>query len=59
MENKTINLQMVAKVAKALQELCPKMVFVGGATISLYTNDSGGDDVRTTSDIDMTIHPCF
>ena len=35
MENKRINLRMVAAVAKGLQELRSKMVFVGGAVISL------------------------
>jgi len=35
MENKTINIQTIAEVAKGLEELCRKMVFVGGAVISL------------------------
>jgi len=55
MENKRINLRMVAAVAKGLQELRSKMVFVGGAVISLYTDDPAADEVRPTSDIDMTI----
>ena len=55
MENKTINIQMVAKIAGALKDLLPKMVFVGGATISLYTDDKAADEIRPTSDIDMTV----
>ena len=55
MENKKINLRMVATVAKALQELRQRMIFVGGAVISLYTDDPAADEVRPTSDIDMTI----
>jgi len=35
MENKTINIGVVAKVAEALKELKKSMVFVGGAVVSL------------------------
>jgi hypothetical protein len=31
------------------------MVFVGGAVISLYTDDPATDEVRPTSDIDLTL----
>ncbi len=55
MENKTINIKLVAEVANALKELLPQMVFVGGATISLYTDDISADDIRPTGDIDMAI----
>ena len=55
MENKIINLKMVAEVAKGLQELLPEMVFVGGAVISLYTDDDAADELRPTVDIDMAI----
>lgn len=55
MENKTINIRMVADVAKALQDLNEKMVFVGGAVISVYTDDPAADEIRPTSDIDMAI----
>lgn len=46
---------MVAKIASALKDLLPKMVFVGGATISLYTDDRAAEEIRPTSDIDMTV----
>ena len=35
MENKTINIKLVAQVAEALKELKDQMVFVGGA-VSVY-----------------------
>lgn len=56
MHNKIINLGVVAKVAEGLQELKEKMVFVGGAVISLYTDDPAADEIRPTGDIDMTIN---
>ena len=59
MENKTINLALVAEVAKALEELKENMVFVGGATISLYTDDPAAGEIRPTSDIDMTIRVAY
>ena len=55
MENITINKALVKEVANALQELKEIMVFVGGATISLYTDDLAAHEIRPTSDIDMTI----
>ncbi|WNM20876.1 nucleotidyl transferase AbiEii/AbiGii toxin family protein [Flavobacterium capsici] len=56
MHNKIINLALVAQVAHGLQELKDKMVFVGGAVISLYTDDAAAEEIRPTSDIDMTIN---
>lgn len=55
MENKTINIKTVAEVAKALKDMLPQMVFVGGAVISLYTDDAAADEVRPTGDIDLAI----
>ena len=55
MENKTINLHTVAEVAKGLKELKDRMVFVGGAVISLYADDEAADEIRPTADVDMTI----
>jgi len=59
MDNKVINLALVAKVARALQELKDELVFVGGATISLYTDDPAAGEIRPTSDIDMTIRLAY
>lgn len=56
MPNKVINLAIVAQIAKGLQELNDKMVFIGGAVISLYTDDPSADEIRPTTDIDMTIN---
>jgi hypothetical protein len=56
MYNKVINLALVAQVAHGLKELKEKMVFVGGAVISLYTDDPAADEIRPTTDIDMTIN---
>ena len=56
MHNKVINLALVAQVANGLQELKDKMVFIGGAVISLYTDDPAAEEIRPTSDIDMTIN---
>jgi predicted nucleotidyltransferase len=56
MYNKVINLALVAQIAKGLKELNQKMVFIGGAVISLYTDDPAADEIRPTTDIDMTIN---
>ncbi|MBV5348315.1 hypothetical protein JZU61_01390, partial [bacterium] len=55
MQNKTINIQTIAEVAQGLKELLTKMVFVGGAVISLYTDDEAAEEIRPTGDIDITI----
>lgn len=56
MENRTINIAVVAEVAKALQDIKEQMVFVGGAVVSLYTDDPAADEIRPTQDIDMTLN---
>ena len=55
MENRIINIAVVAEVAKALKELKDQMVFVGGAVVSLYTDDPAADEIRPTADIDLTL----
>ncbi len=55
MENRKINIAVVAEIAKTLKELKNQMVFVGGAVISLYTDDPAADEIRPTGDIDMTV----
>lgn len=55
MENKTINIELVSKVAKSLGKLNEKIVFVGGAVVSVYADDPAADEVRPTDDIDFTI----
>ena len=56
MKNRTINIAVVAEVAKALQELKNQMVFIGGAVVSLYADDPAADEIRPTGDIDITIN---
>ena len=56
MENKVINIATVAEIAVALKELKDKMVFVGGAVISVYTDDPSADEIRPTADVDLTIN---
>ena len=55
MQNKVVNVKIVAQVARALNELKDQVVFIGGAVISLYTDDPSADEVRPTADIDMAI----
>jgi hypothetical protein len=55
MENNAVNIGMLAEVARGLKELRPKMVFVGGAVISLYMDDPAAEESRPTTDIDLTI----
>ena len=56
MKNRTINIGVVAEVAQALKELKDQMIFVGGAVVSLYADDPAADEIRPTSDIDMTVN---
>lgn len=54
MKNTLINRKATKRVALALGELNEKVVFVGGAMISLYIDDPAAEDVRPTKDIDIT-----
>ena len=56
MENRTINIAVVAEVAEALKELKYRMVFIGGAVVSLYADDPAADEIRPTGDVDMTVN---
>lgn len=55
MKNTIINRKVIQKVAKALGDLNSQVIYVGGATVSLYINDPAADDVRPTKDIDISI----
>ena len=50
-----INRAITLKIANALGDLNERVVFVGGAVVSLYINDSAADDVRPTQDIDFSM----
>lgn len=54
MKNTSINREATKRVALALGDLNEKVVFVGGAMISLYIDDPAAEDVRPTKDIDLT-----
>lgn len=45
----------MAEVAEALKEIKEQVVFVGGAIVSLYTDDPAADEIRPTKDIDLTV----
>ncbi len=55
LKNQTINLKVVEKVALALGELNNEVIYVGGAVISLYVTDKGGELPRPTKDIDISV----
>lgn len=55
MKNTIINNAIIERVANALGELNEKVIYVGGATVSLYINDPAADDVRPTKDVDISI----
>lgn len=55
MKNTSINLKVINKVAKALGELNDRVVYVGGAIVSLYINDPAAEDIRPTKDIDISL----
>lgn len=48
------NLLRIKAVYSALEELAEKVVFVGGATVSLYT-DRLAEEIRPTDDVDILI----
>lgn len=54
LKNTTINRRATVKIAKALGDLNNKVVFVGGAMVSLYVDDPAAEDIRPTKDIDLT-----
>ena len=43
-------------MARALCELSDQIIFIGGSVVSLYAYDPAADEIRPTSDIDMTIN---
>ena len=55
MENKVINIHVVAEIAEALGEIKNDIVFVGGAVVSSYTDDPAADEIRPTKDVDITL----
>jgi predicted nucleotidyltransferase len=55
LKNTLINRVVTKRIATALGNLNDRVVFVGGAVVSLYIDDLAADDVRPTKDIDITM----
>lgn len=49
------NLRMVSQVARALTDLLPKVVFLGGAVVELLLTDPAAPRVRGTRDVDIIV----
>jgi|AntDeeMinimDraft_5_1070356.scaffolds.fasta_scaffold05307_2 predicted nucleotidyltransferase len=55
MSIKDQHIKRIIAVAWALGSLNKKVVYVGGAVVSLYANDTAARDVRPTDDVDLTL----
>jgi predicted nucleotidyltransferase len=55
LKNTLINRAATKKIARALRELNERVVYVGGAVVSLYIDDVSAEDVRPTKDIDISM----
>lgn len=55
LKNTLINRIATRKIAQALGTLNEKVVYVGGAVVSFYIDDTSAEDVRPTKDIDITM----
>ncbi|MFC1679609.1 hypothetical protein ACFL2T_05310 [Elusimicrobiota bacterium] len=49
------NIEMLAVVARALRDLKHEVVFVGGATVDIYVDESTAPPLRATDDVDCVI----
>lgn len=54
MNDKSVSILAIAKVAKALAELNDKMIFVGGAVTGMYADLAADLELRETFDVDLT-----
>ncbi len=52
---KLANLKMLYFAANKLQDLCAKVVFLGGCTTAIFINNPAAPDVRYTVDVDCII----
>lgn len=55
LKNTLLNKSVIKTVAEGLGELNQRVVYVGGAVVSMYINDPAADDVRPTKDIDISL----
>lgn len=49
------HIRLIKEVAGALGDLNERVVYVGGAVVSLYVTDPAARDVRPTDDVDITL----
>lgn len=49
------NIQMLQSIARALAPLLHEVVFLGGATVALYLQDSAAPEIRPTDDVDCLV----
>lgn len=50
------NIERIQLIAAALDELNDRVVYVGGAVVDMYADDSAKTDVRPTMDVDCVTH---
>jgi hypothetical protein len=55
LKNMFINRDAIKRIANALDNLNDQVIYVGGAVVSLYINDSLAEDVRPTKDIYISL----
>ena len=55
LKDKIINLIIIEKVAKTLEEINDDVIYVGGAIVSYYVTDLGAEQPRPTKDIDISV----
>lgn len=55
LKNTQINKAVIKRIAAALGPLNERVVYVGGAVVSLYIDDPSADDVRPTKDLDLAL----
>lgn len=55
MINTQINRKVINTIAHALGVLNNRVVYVGGAVVSLYIDDKAAEDIRPTKDIDISL----
>lgn len=55
MESKAYNLMQLEAIASALQDLLPRVTFVGGSTTVLLVDEAAHFGVRKTDDVDVII----
>ncbi|AFL81138.1 protein of unknown function (DUF1814) [Aequorivita sublithincola DSM 14238] len=55
LKNTLLNRKVISKVALALGDLNDQVMFVGGAVVSLYIDDTGAEDIRPTKDVDISL----